>query len=318
MSILAVTLNPAIDVVYEVANYRQAESNRVDRAFYSAGGKGNNAARAAKSNTEESVIAMGFAGGSRGEWLQKKLTEEGIQPHFIETDSETRQCIAVASGDETTEILEGNFSVTAEEQTRFLKELTRVVSDYRVTVCNLSGSFPKGIDIGFLQNVMKVLSDSSVRVMLDTSDERLLELLSYEPEWIKPNEDEIKKFAAKLGDDTDRVIETAHQLIRKGAKNVIVSLGKKGMLAVNDEEAFLVSPPAVNAASSVGAGDATVAGVLTGASLGLNFIDLNKRAAAFGAAAVSEYRAGVVDPLKADGYEKQIEMSKLDSEGRTI
>ncbi|SES05425.1 1-phosphofructokinase family hexose kinase [Salisediminibacterium halotolerans] len=315
MSILAITLNPAIDVVYEIENYQQGESNRVDRAFYSPGGKGNNAARSAKKNTDVPVIAMGFAGGGRGTWLEEKLQEEGIQPHFIQTGSETRQCIAVASGNETTEILEGNFSVTAIEETRFIRELKNVIAAHQVSVCTISGSFPQGVTLSFLQDVMTVLKDSGVRVMLDTSDLRLLELLTYEPEWIKPNEDEIKKFAAHLGKEADSVLETARLLLDKGAKNIIVSLGKQGMLAVNQTEAFQVIPPHVETASSVGAGDATVAGILTAAEKGLDLEGAVKRAAAFGAAAVTEYRAGVVDPLKVSECENQIERMPLKTEG---
>ena len=92
--ILTVTLNPAIDVRYNVENMRIGEVNRTKHIEKNAGGKGINVSRVINQLGGD-VLATGIVGGFTGKLFLSKLNADGIKNNFLETDYETRTCIAV-------------------------------------------------------------------------------------------------------------------------------------------------------------------------------------------------------------------------------
>lgn len=294
MNVLAITLNPAVDVVYEINAMELVKSNRVDKAYYSPGGKGNNVARVLKNVNKENITVMGFVGGSRGRWLEKKLDDIGLNVEMVYTSSETRQCIAVTSQGETTEILEGDFAVSEKETGSFLEKLEHVISRKKISLATISGSFPQGVTTSFLIKMLHICHKNDVDVMIDSSDQRVKQLLAQRPKWIKPNKFELEAFTEKTIDSIEDAQDAAKALVRSGAKNVFVSLGSEGLLLVSESENYYCEPQPIEVQSTVGAGDATVAGILLGASERKEGLDLLRDGAAFGMASTQEARAGVV------------------------
>jgi 1-phosphofructokinase len=79
------------------------------------------------------------------------------------------------------------------------------------------------------------------------------------------------------------LLDAASELVAQGVRTVVVSLGAEGALFVRAGEAALATPPPVPVASTVGAGDAMVAGAVTATLRGLGLIDLAALATAFSA-----------------------------------
>ena len=91
--ILTVTLNPAIDVRYNIEKIEMGNINRTTAVEKNAGGKGINVSRVIKQLGGD-ILATGIVGGYTGKLFLSKLDKDSIENSFLETDFETRTCIA--------------------------------------------------------------------------------------------------------------------------------------------------------------------------------------------------------------------------------
>jgi 1-phosphofructokinase len=87
--IITVTVNPCLDKTATLNKIEICELNRLSSIRVDAGGKGVNVSRFLKS-LNETCITTGFVGGSNGELLTKKISQENIKTNFIRVDCETR------------------------------------------------------------------------------------------------------------------------------------------------------------------------------------------------------------------------------------
>jgi len=128
--------------------------------------------------------------------------------------------------------------------------------------------------------------DSAARTCsaVDTSGPALVAVLPAQPVLVKPNAEELAEAAgrpvATLGD----AIEAAQELRRRGAGAVVASLGADGAVLVDEGGAVHGEAPVARARSTVGAGDAMLAGFLAAGGAGR---DALAEALAWGAAATS-------------------------------
>ena len=76
--ILTVTANPAIDRVYFIEQFQMGEVHRPARAVVSAGGKGINVSRVAKTLGAD-TCAMGFVGGYNGAFIRAEVEALGVE-----------------------------------------------------------------------------------------------------------------------------------------------------------------------------------------------------------------------------------------------
>lgn len=85
-----------------------------------------------------------------------------------------------------------------------------------------------------------------------------------------PNEHELEQFTP---DCTGNYEDRANQLIKYGIKRIIVTLGEKGSLYVDEKQSFLVSPYKVNAIDTTGAGDSYCGAFVTAVAEGKSLKD---------------------------------------------
>jgi 1-phosphofructokinase len=105
------------------------------------------------------------------------------------------------------------------------------------------------------------------------------------PELVKPNEEELAEAVGRpLHSQTD-VIAAARELQDLGAQTVLVSLGSAGAILVS-EAVVLGESPVDEPRSTVGAGDAFLAGFLAARHQGASHREAFAEALAWGAAAV--------------------------------
>jgi tagatose 6-phosphate kinase len=134
--ILAVCLNPALDVTYRTTAVRVAASHAVQLVRERAGGKGINVARVLH-QVGEPVTVTGLLGGSRGEAIQKELAAEGISTSVTSIVAESRRSIAVLDNLDATVFNEQGLEVSAAEWSTFCKHFRLTARDARVVT--LSG-----------------------------------------------------------------------------------------------------------------------------------------------------------------------------------
>lgn len=110
------------------------------------------------------------------------------------------------------------------------------------------------------------------RVLLDASGEALRRGLEAGPDFVKPNCEEASSFAGYVIRDADGAVEAAQRFFDAGAHSVAISLGPGGIVWQRspDSDPLISQLPPVHAGSSVGSGDAALAGFAVAYERGLS------------------------------------------------
>ena len=293
--IVTLTLNPSVDRTVEVETLARGEVMRALRVRVDPGGKGINVSRALAAHglPTRAVVTVG---GAEGEHLVTLLRETGIEIVPVPIQGAIRSNITVAEPDgTTTKFNEPGAQLSSEELAAVVDAVKGAVDSADWLVA--SGSLPAGTSPGFYADLVEMLAGSGTKVAVDTSGPALEAVLSTGPSLVKPNRDELAEVTGKrLGTIAD-VVEAAGRLRELGADAVLASLGADGAVLVDDDGAVHGRTPAVPPLSSVGAGDAMLAGFLAAGGKGA---DALVEALAWGAAAVLQPGSGMPSPRDID------------------
>ena len=167
--------------------------------------------------------------------------------------------------------------VSAADQRLFLKKLLKV----RPAFWAIGGSPSRGMAPDIYKKYIFSLQRTGVPCILDADDEWLRLGIESKPFMIKPNEYEIERLVNRKLSGIQDYFGAARELVRRGIRIVIVSLGEKGALFVSEKEAFCVPGIPEKVTSKVGAGDSLVGGFVLGLFRKMSL----ERAAALGVAA---------------------------------
>lgn len=280
--IVAVTPNPSVDRALEIDGLHRGDIVRSRSRRVEPGGKGINVVRALAGLgvLAEAVVPVG---GAEGRQLVELLEFHGIRPRTVPIGGPVRANVSLVEPDGTvTKVNEPGPVLTAAE----LAELLAVTADLAggaawVVTC---GSLPAGAPDDLHAQVVRRARAAGARTAVDTSGQPLLAALEAAPDLIKPNLDELAQATGgpltTLGD----TVVAARKLQALGAGTVLASLGADGAVLVTGDDAWHGTCPVDHPVSSVGAGDATLAGYLSAADA--RPADALRTAVAFGAAAV--------------------------------
>ncbi|MDD1501521.1 1-phosphofructokinase [Lysinibacillus sp. CNPSo 3705] len=308
--ITTITLNAAIDQVYEMNSLMLGKTNRVLQKLQQGGGKGINVARVIQTLGGEVVIG-GFVGGLNGEKIMALLKEENMQTGFIQIEGESRICLTVSNKQtkEMTELLEDGPTIYEHEWQEMLKWIKAQAecSEYFV----LSGSLPKGIPMAAYGMIIRLLKQKGVRVALDTSGEALKQGVEAIPFIIKPNEDEIVQLIGKQVKAQDDLIQAGEKIQDLGIEHVCFSLGEKGALFVNRLGVYQVNAPKINVINTVGSGDAFLGGLVYKLSEGVDCTEAYKWAVACGSANAGEKEIAKVQKETVQSLIKELQIIKI-------
>lgn len=309
MTILTVTLNAAIDKRYDVDEIGIGRVQRVDRVFFSAGGKGLNVARGA-CGCGQRVIATGFLAGFAGRFVASRLAGEGIEEQFLEVAGETRTCINIIDRHgNSTEFLEPGAPVTAKDLQALQERFDRLLAE--VDVVTISGSAPAGCPENVYSPLIAAARAEGLPVILDTSGDLLRSGVAAGPTIVKPNREELGALVGRELPGLFDVVAAARSLIAYGPSSVVISLGAEGAIAVERDRAVLARPPRVPAVNPVGCGDVLVGGLATGLAEGLDLAAALPRAVGVATAAAAHPETGRFDPELAHEVTRQIQVSEL-------
>ncbi|KUL21680.1 1-phosphofructokinase family hexose kinase [Streptomyces regalis] len=288
--ILTVTLNTALDITYRVRTLRPHASHRVSEVTERPGGKGLNVARVLAALGHE-VTVTGFAGGATGRVVQEQLTKTpGVVDALVPVTGATRRTIAVVddhTGD-TTQLNEPGPTITPAEWSAFQESYEDLVTS--ASAVALCGSLPPGVPVGAYAGLVRAARAAEVPVLLDTSGEALRRGIAARPDIIKPNADELAELTG-----SHEPLRATQDARRRGARAVVASLGEAGLLALTPEGRWQATPPTRVHGNPTGAGDAAVAGLLSGLVEHMPWPDRLARAAALSAASVVAPVAGEFD-----------------------
>lgn len=284
--IVTVTLNPAIDQTIVVDRLTLGAVHRARSSQSNAGGKGVNVA-GCLADWGASVIVTGVLGRDNAAPFEAFFASKRIDDRFIRAPGETRTNIKIAdlASADTTDVNLPGLAVDAATRSAVDATLRRVVGPGTLVV--VAGSLPAGMEADTLADVVDDLAGRGARVVLDTSGEPLRRALAPGrrlPHCIKPNRAELEDLVGRpLVGEAD-LLTAARELVARGIALVVVSRGADGALFVTATRALVGRLPPVAALSTVGAGDAMVAGLVAGLAEGADLDRIARLAVAFAAA----------------------------------
>ena len=309
--ILTITLNPSVDIAYQLDTFHLDTVNRVENVQKTAGGKGLNVTRVLKQIGED-VVATGFIGGEIGSYVKKQLTRNDIKNSFVEIGSETRNCIAVLHDGKQTEILEQGPTIQEHEALNFIEHLEIILNNVDVVV--ISGSLPKGLANNYYVKIIELCKKCGVAVVLDCSGEALKNVLEshQKPTVIKPNTEELSQLIGKdVTDDIQELKAVLSDQLFQGIDWIVVSLGAKGAFAKHKDKFYRVKIPKINVVNPVGSGDSTVAGIAASLAHALPDAELLKKANVLGMLNAQEEQTGYVNLEHSEALYSQIEVEEV-------
>ncbi len=266
--IYTLTFNPAIDYTALISSLDFGGTNRSYGEEINFGGKGINVSLILKELGIKST-ALGFIAGFTGEALEKYLQNKGIGTDFVKLNEGFTRINVKLKGEDITEINGKGPEISKSGLNELYIKLDKL--SFGDTLV-LSGSIPAGLGKTVYEDIMKRTRDKNIRFVVDAEGDLLLNTLKYRPFLIKPNIDELSQiFKMKLNEDTE-IIACAEKLQKKGALNVLVTMGEKGALLL-DEDGKVTRKTAhkIQAVNTVGAGDSMVAGFLAGIEKGYEY-----------------------------------------------
>lgn len=285
MSIVTLTLNPAIDMNCSVKRVVPDDKLRTSRPRLEPGGGGINVCRTVH-ELGGLATALWTKGGFSGQYLQHLLDELGVAHEPISIEGETRQNLNVAeeSSERQFRFVSPGPELDSDAAQRCLDSVEQTVQVPGFLV--ISGSLPTGLPDDFYTDVVQ-RCPSGCRVVVDTSGLPLAKAVEADLFLIKPNIRELSQLAGReLGND-DEIVATARQLIETGkVEVVVVSLGAGGAILVTGDNAENFRSPTVPVRSKIGAGDSMTGGIVMSLSRGDGHRDAVRFGVAAGATAV--------------------------------
>ena len=157
----------------------------------------------------------------------------------------------------------------------------------------VAGSLPPGVDPKIYRDIIAGLRQSGRKVLLDTSGEPFSLALEARPTVVKPNIHEFEAFVGHPLNNEQEVVAAARILIDRGIELVVISMGKEGACFITATESVMARPPEIEVKSTVGAGDAMVAGILSGQLEKLSLGECARLATAFSIDSLGRLESGL-------------------------
>ena len=283
--IATLTLNPSLDELFIVRRLRTDDLNRAERMERYPGGKGLNVSRVVR-ELGGRTIAYGFAGGRDGQWLLDALRRLRVPHRFTPIAGTTRNNVKIVVRQPRGElqINAPGPRVTAAERARLLRALDTARPRPHWLVC--AGSLPPGVPMDIYRRLIATARHRGIACALDADGGALRAGLTARPDFIKPNRQEARRLLGRPVRTVGDAARAARRWADGGVRWVVLSLGPTGaVLATRDtRETWLAHPPAVRVDSTIGAGDALVAGFLVTLERGGSAVDALRQGVACGAA----------------------------------
>lgn len=280
--VVTVTLNAAVDQTLDVPGFTAGAVNRARSETRTAGGKGINVA-AFLSGGPAPVTVTGFLGADNTAVFETLFRDRRIADRCLRVPGSSRTNVKVVDreGGSVTDINLPGPRIPDTAWRALLDGLDELGALNDVFV--LAGSVPAGLTDSAYAEMIPVLRRHGAFVTLDASGAPLRHAMAAKPDMIKPNAHELSELLGRPLGGRDDVTAAARELAARGVALVVVSLGADGAVFVEAGRALHAQPPRVEVASTVGAGDAMVAGVLAARLAGGDLEDCARRGTAYAA-----------------------------------
>ena len=308
--IVSLSLNPAIDLTYEINDLKHDQKTRATSTHYDPGGTGINVGRALeklKANSFTCCITAGKMGG----FLHSMLDQELNNVTTLQVEGETRinTTLIQQSPQHQYEINAVGPHVT---QTQLDQITTQFLSLCQQGIGILTGSLPPGIPDCTYQSINIALKKQGGRCIIDAPVAVMKEALLSNPFLIKPNQHELEILQNKKLTSIEQVATEARALAEQGTDYVCVSLAEKGAILTGPDNSYYCNSPNITVNSTVGAGDSIVAGLAYAFALNKSPEQALKFAVSCGAGTAIQPGTRLFNTHDLENLSKEIEIKALD------
>lgn len=261
--IYTVSLNSSIDYTFYLSCIVYDDINRIKESRVDAGGKGLNVARML-TRLGCDCQALTLLGGTNGNTLKTLLDTEGIRYRYVETKGNVRNIFNffAVKNKSTLRFNEPGPLVSRKEQVDFYRLLDSI--QFKTgDILSMSGSLPPGMEKNTYRQIIDRVPKKSVITVLDADGDVLKEGIMGMPCIIKPNLWELERATGTRIDSLSTLKKILGKLLKKGISIVLLTLGEKGAVLFSENEFLYALPPVVKVQSTVGCGDAFLAGFLS-------------------------------------------------------
>ena len=319
--ILTVSPNPSIDQTLVLGERITRGTVQRLQSFHAvAGGKGVNVSGAC-ALAGQATRAL-FISPTTDPFVHL-VANAGIDTRFVPTEDQVRTNITIIEPGGETSKLNGagpliTLEVAAALADAVLEEAERLPDNSWIV---LAGSLPPGLPEWWYAEIIPLIRQAAptTKIAVDTSDAPLRSLTApiapdrpsttlrgeaknRLPDLLKPNAFELAQlvqgqrdaasWATRFEQQAERgdysgVVAAARTVVNKGIPHVLVTLGPSGAVLATADGAWIAQPPQTDVVSTVGAGDATLAGFLLGRLAKQNLEDCLTQAVAYGTAATT-------------------------------
>ncbi len=309
--ILTVTLNAAVARTLVVPSLTLGHRHRVQESATLAGGKGINVARSLRS-LGVPVLATGFAGGRNGDAIRDGLSEAAIPFDLIEIEGHSRTSTAIIdpTGGAQTEINEYGPEVSQAESREFSRRLEHLM-EYATAVV-FAGSLPPNMEESFLVGLVQQARERGLYTVVDSTPTVLRAALKANPSLVSPNQHEAESVVGFDFIEDDDFPRALARLVELGSDEACITLSGGNSYLTSYDGTVCARAPKVETRSTVGSGDAYLAGLLAGIlHRKLSYVDSVCLAAGCAAANAETLGAGAFDARRAEELAESVEAETL-------
>lgn len=293
--IRAVCFNPVVDRLYCIDNFAAGMQSKQIIPHVFAGGKGVNIARVVSQLGEPCALYC-FLGGANGQCIRRDMQRHGVKLRALEMEGETRTTINIIdrANARETEITEAGSFLSAELESQMVAIMESEIGPGDLVVC--SGIPLPGMHTDIYRRLSAVAHDKKALCVLDTNEESLRNSFPGDYFFSKPNLSELCTLHnAGIVDNEEALLRLAQKTRTMGVRNLMISTGGAGCVFVGDALCLRARVPRVTVASTIGSGDAAVAGFCVAYSRGLKLEDCVRFAMACGVSNAQHTQVGYVN-----------------------
>jgi 1-phosphofructokinase len=309
--ILTITLNAAVDRTLVVPSLALGHRHRASESVTLAGGKGINVARGLRT-LGVPVLATGFVGGRNGDAIRDGLSEAAIPFDLVEIEGDSRTSTAIIDpmAGTQTEINEYGPEVSPAEVQEFSRRLDHLM-EYATAVV-FAGSLPPNLDEGFLVGLVQRSRERGLYTVVNSTPSVLRAVLKANPSLVSPNQHEAESVVGFDFIEEDDFPRGLSRLVELGALGACITSREGHSYLTTDAGILSARPPKVEALSTIGSGDAYLAGLLAGRThRNLAPMDAVRLAVGCAAANAETLGAGLFEARRAEELAESVQIDLL-------
>lgn len=303
--------NPAVDISYEVSQLVADRKVRADRTRYYPGGNGINVARAL-AELGTAFRCCSIIGGEGGDLLLRLLGDRLGDNHSIfRVEGETRVNATILQKSPPTQYEVDSCGpevppeVLQDAEQCFLSSCGR---GFGV----LTGSNPPGVPDTHRRHLAERIQSQGGRAVVDAYGPVLVEALQAHPWLLRLNRYVLEMTTMRRLDSIEAVAAAARELQRGGVGTVCISLGPDGAIIAEADNSYHCPAPRMHVQSTVGCGDALLAGLVAAAAYGEDAQAMLRLGVACGSATAAHPGTELFTAAELESLITRLEVKTLD------